>query len=96
MKKCYALFFVPAILFAAMFFSSTSHAEVIKCHQCSQNSPCVTVLEFKEVKFAHDIFCWVDKDGAEHWDSEDGSKLELFYFFDGDRDGTDGKDEVDI
>jgi hypothetical protein len=96
MRKCYALFFIPFTLFAVMYFSSTSPAEVIKCHQCSRSSPCVTVLEFKNVKLAHDIFCSIDKNGDEHWDSEDASKLELFYFFDGDQNVADEKNEIEI
>ncbi len=91
---CYCL--LRLFSFTVVLFSSNSVADPIKCPQCSQNSPCVTVLEFKEVKYAHDVFCWIDKDGSEHWDSDDGSKLQLFYYYEGDKNGTNGNNEVEL
>jgi hypothetical protein len=79
--KRYISFVILLIVSGVIFFRTPVLAESIKCTQCNQESPCVTILEFKEVKFAHNIFCWIDKDGEEHWDSDDPSKFDLFYFY---------------
>jgi hypothetical protein len=62
-----------------MIFMSTSFAEPIQCHQCEPANPCVAVLEFKDVKFSHNVYCRIDKEGRERWSSEDDETLELYY-----------------
>jgi hypothetical protein len=81
-KMRYMSFIILLTFLGVLFINNPVLAEQVKCEQCSEEYPCITVLEFKEVKFAHNIYCFVDEEGSEHWDSEDGSKLELFYRLD--------------
>ena len=75
--------FMPVIILLTFLGSPVltgpAIAEPIKCEQCSKDVPCVTVLEFKDVKFAHEIYCSIDDQGTERWDSDDESTLQLFY-----------------
>ncbi len=81
MIKWYVLLLMTLIMFIALSMKETVLAEQVQCNHCDQINPCVTVLEFKEIKFAHNVYCWIDKEGSEHWTSEDKDTLELYYNF---------------
>ena len=61
-------------------FSYPVSAIPVKCDHCSEEYPCAAVFEFKNVKFVHQLFCEVDEDGREQWNSYDEEKLDMFYF----------------
>jgi hypothetical protein len=77
---------IPVIFISLLFISGTmmfgdsASAEPVRCDQCTEAYPCATLFEFKNVRFTHKVFCSVDADGREQWDSNDYEKLDMFYF----------------
>lgn len=77
MKLC-----VISALGVLLLFSSTGLAGIkVKCGDCTHENPCSTVFTFKDLKFHHSIYCRVDADGKEHWDSTDYEKLQTYDAF---------------
>jgi hypothetical protein len=71
---------VPLMITAMLTLSLPASAEPVRCDQCPEEYPCATLFEFKNVRFTHKVFCRVDGEGRERWDSNDYEKLEMFYF----------------
>ena len=65
---------------AVVMFSYPVYAEPVKCEQCTEEYPCAALFEFKNVRFTHKVFCRVDEEGRERWDSNDYEKFDVFYF----------------
>ncbi len=73
------LLFTLLIVSIVMLFAYPVLAEPVKCEQCTKETPCATLFEFKGVKFMHNVYCEVVS-GAEVWGSEDEEKYDVFYF----------------
>ena len=65
---------------AVMMFSIPVSAETVRCEQCTEEYPCATMFEFKDLKFLHNVFCTLDEDGLESWKSKDKEKFDMFFF----------------
>jgi hypothetical protein len=86
-----------AIMVLSLFFSSVGFAGIkVKCGDCTRENPCATVFTFKDLKFHHSVFCWVDSDGNEHWDSTDYEKLQMYDSFPVPSEGEIDRPELDI
>ena len=79
MKILYILSITLLAAAVQAMFSYQAEAEPVRCDQCTQEYPCVTVFEFKNVKFNHNVYCKL-VEGREVWDSEDEEKFDMFYF----------------
>ena len=78
MKLLISTILLSFFLFSTHAFSSYK----VKCGDCTLENPCATVFSFKDLlKFQHKVYCWVDSDGDEHWDSNDYEKLERYDYF---------------
>ena len=73
------LLFTLLIASIVMLFAYPVLAEPVKCEQCTKETPCATLFEFKDVKFMHNLYCKV-VNGKEVWGSEDEEKFDVFYF----------------
>jgi hypothetical protein len=65
---------------AVMMFSIPASAETVQCEQCTEEYPCATMFEFKNLKFMHNVYCRFDEEGREYWNSKDEEKYDMFFF----------------
>jgi hypothetical protein len=79
---------------AVMMFTIPVSAETVQCEQCTEEYPCATVFEFKDLKFMHNVYCRIDEEGREFWDSKDDEKFDMFFFEDQNRTSTQKKVEI--
>lgn len=79
MWKTYLAIIMILTAGGVIMFSSPVSAEQVKCHQCPKDYPCVTLFEFKNVRFTHNLYCTINN-GKEVWNSEDEEKFDIFYF----------------
>lgn len=76
-----SLIFIILLTAAAVTISGIPvYAEKVRCEHCTEEYPCATMFEFKDVKFMHNIYCTVDEEGHEFWDSKDAEKYDMFFF----------------
>ncbi len=80
MRKKQTVLFVLLIASGVMLFSYPVSADQVQCDQCTEEYPCAVLFEFKNVRFDHKVFCSVNDEGRETWDSNDFDKFEMFYF----------------
>jgi hypothetical protein len=80
MRTLYKQLVILLAISVTMMFSYTASSEPVRCEQCTEEYPCATLFEFKNVRFTHTVFCKVDEEGREIWDSNDNDKFDMFYF----------------
>ncbi len=80
MRKKHTLFLVLLIASIVIFYSCPVSADQVACGDCTEEYPCAVLFEFRNLRFDHHVFCRVNDEGRETWDSNDADKFEMFYF----------------
>lgn len=80
MRSFYKTVIATLICSMALAYPIPASALIVRCDQCTEEYPCATLFQFEDIKFVHYVYCSIDENGKEKWDTRDKEKFDMFYF----------------